>query len=195
VDTGATVAPASPPPVAGVAAAPAPISVAAVVPTRGIALRSAPDAQALGTVAAGTPLTPLARERGWVRVRVEGWVPERDVVAADTALRSPLSAADIRSDPAGTRGKVVRWEVEVLSLQKADPLRRDLAQDEPYLLARGPGKENAILYLAVPPSLVETARNLAARVLAHVTVTARVRNGRSEPVGVPILDILAIGEQ
>ena len=127
--------------------------------------------------------------------RIEGWVPERDVVPADSTLRTPLSAADLRADPAGTRGKVVRWEVELLSLQTADPLRRDFAEDEPYLLARGPGSENAIVYLAVPPSLVATARALASRTVSHATVIARVRNGRSEPLGVPILDLLSLARQ
>ena len=132
-------------------------------------------------------VTPLGRERGWVRVRVEGWVKAEDMVPADSSLRAALSAADLRADPEGTRGRLVRWTVQVIKLQRADPLRKGLALDEPYLLARGPGDENALLYLAVPPSLLELAKSLAP--LDEVLVTARVRNGRSEPVGVPILDL------
>ena len=171
------------------------MSTAPLVAPKGTTLRSAPDARAVGTLQSGATVTPLARERGWVRVRIEAWVPERDVVPADSTLRASLSAADLRADPGGTRGKVVRWEVELLSLQTADPLRRDFAEDEPYLLARGPGTENAIVYLAVPPSLVATARALAARSVSHATVIARVRNGRSEPLGVPILDLLSLARQ
>jgi len=171
------------------------VSAATVVAPKGTALRTAPDASGIATIQPGATMTPLARERGWVRVRIEGWVPERDLVPADSALRTPLSAADLRADPAGTRGKVVRWVVEVLALQTADPLRRDFAQDEPYLLARGPGTENAIIYLAVPPSLLASARAIAARTTAHAVVTARVRNGHSEPLGVPILDLLSLARQ
>jgi hypothetical protein len=138
-------------------------------------------------------MTPLARERGWVRVRVEGWVLERDATAADSLLRAELSAADLRADPEGTRGRMVRWDVQVLAFQTADPLRRDMAPDEPYLLARGPGTENALLYLAIPPSLVPTARAVPS--LTSVTVTARVRSGRSEPVGVPILDLQSLARR
>ena len=158
-----------------------------------VPLRAAPDGGTLATLETGTPLTPLARERGWIRVRVEGWVPEGAVTAADTALRASLSAADLRADPAGTRGKLVRWNVQVLALQTADPLRPDLAPDEPYLLARGPGSENALLYLAVPPSLLNVARQIPA--LSEVTITARVRTGRSEPVGVPVLDLLVLARR
>jgi hypothetical protein len=171
------------------------IDAAPVVTPKGTTLRTAPDARPVAVLQSGATMTPLARERGWVRVRVEGWVLARDVVPADSTLRTPLSAADLRADPAGTRGKVVRWEVEVLSLQTADPLRRDFAEDEPYLLARGPGSENAIIYLAVPPSLLATAKALAARTTPHAIVTARVRNGKSEPLGVPILDLLSLARQ
>lgn len=165
----------------------------AMTPVRALTLRDSPEGErhvAQVPAGRGSVVRPLARDRGWVRIRVEGWVPESDLAPADSAQRVPLSAADLRADPRGARGKVVRWDVEVLALQVADPLRRDLAVDEPYLLARGPGTETALLYLAVPPSLLNAARALPA--LTPITVTARVRNGRSEPVGIPILDLQSI---
>ena len=161
-----------------------------LMPTANVALRSAPDARALATIAPGANLIPLARERGWVRVRLEGWVPEKDVTPADTAIRTGVSAADLRSDPQGSRGKVVRWSVQILATQKADALRRDLNPDETYLLARGPYEENALLYLVVPPSLMSAVKSIPE--LSQAMITARVRIGRSELVGVPILDILTI---
>jgi hypothetical protein len=130
-----------------------------------------------------------------VQVRIEGWVPEADVIPADSTLRSDLSAADLRADREGTKGRLVRWDVQVLALQTADPLRRGLRPDEPYLLARGPDRENALLYLAVPQALLATVRPIAAGAPVPVTITARVRDGRSEPVGVPILDIVSISRR
>lgn len=169
------------------ASAPALGSTVDLVASRTAALATHPEGARVGTLGPGARVTPLARERGWVRVRVEGWVREDDMVPADSSLRAALSAADIRADPEGTRGRLVRWTVQVIKLQRADPLRKGLAPDEPYLLARGPADENALLYLAVPPSLLETASALSP--LDEVLVTARVRIGRSEPVGVPILDL------
>jgi len=171
-------------------AAAATIADSALVPTANVALRAAPDAKALATVAQGTTLTPLARDRGWVRVRLEGWVPESELAPADTSIRTSVSAADLRADPVGTRGKLVRWSVQILATQKADVLRKDLAPDETYLLARGPYEENALLYLVVPPSLLVTAKSIPE--LSQAMVTARVRTGRSDLVGVPILDLLTI---
>ena len=162
----------------------------ALSPTANLALRSAPDARAVATVAPGATLVPLARERGWVRVRLEGWVPERDVVPTDTMVRTGVSAADLRADPVGSRGKTVRWSVQILATQKADALRRDLSPDETYLLARGPYEENALLYLVVPPSLLATAKAIPE--LTQAMITARVRTGRSDLVGVPILDLVTI---
>ncbi|MBA4072744.1 MAG: hypothetical protein C0497_13040 [Gemmatimonas sp.] len=155
--------------------------------------RNAPNGLIVGQIGAGSYVMPLARSRGWVRVRSEVWVPERDVVPADASYGAGLSAADLRADPEGTRGKTVRWEVQILALQYADPLRRDLAQDEPYFLAKGPGAEDQLLYLAVPPLLLAEARSTQA--LTRLLVTARVRTGRSQPVGIPILDILSFARQ
>ena len=166
------------------------IADSALVPTANIPLRAAPDAKPLATVAQGTTLTPLARDRGWVRVRLEGWVPEGDLAPADTSIRTGVSAADLRADPVGTRGKLVRWRVQILATQKADVLRKDLAPDETYLLARGPYEESALLYLVVPPSLLVTAKSIPE--LSQAMVTARVRTGKSDLVGVPILDLLTI---
>jgi hypothetical protein len=161
------------------------------------AIRTAPGADAapspeVGRLNRGSVVEVLARDRGWVRVRLEGWVRESDLTVADSALR-PLSPADIRSNPAGTQGKLVQWEVQAVALQFGDALRTGLNSGEPYLLALGPGPERALVYLAVPPALLTTAKNLPA--MAPAIVVARVRNGRSEPAGVPVLDLQSLTRQ
>lgn len=153
-------------------------------------LRAAPSGTALGQVEQGVTVEPIARERGWVKVRVEGWVAESLFVPTDTAFGATISAADLRLDPEGHRGRVVRWRVQVVGLQLADPLRRDMRPDEPFLLAMGPTGEDAVLYIAVPPSLLAEARAIPP--LTSVLLTARVRAGRSQPTGAPVLDLLSI---
>ena len=165
----------------------------ALTPVRALPLRDAPEGAESGTLSVGTVVTPLLRDRGWVKVQVEGWVREGDLVPADTALRGTLSAADLRADPEGTRGRLVHWDVEFLALRTADPLRKELKEGEPYILARGPGGENSLLYLAVPPSLLGDAGAL--QPLEPITVTARVRSGRSQPVGIPILDLVTLSRR
>jgi hypothetical protein len=160
------------------------------VATKPTVVRSAPDAgPTVGQVLKGGTVDVIARERDWVRVRLEGWVRESDLIAADTTLRQ-LSVADIRSNPAAAQGKLVRWEVEAVALRAADPLRTGLQQGEQYLLALGPGTEKSLVYIAVPPSMLAGVRSLPP--LAPIIVTARVRDGRSEPAGVPILDLESI---
>ncbi len=165
----------------------------ATIPLRPAAkaeFRTAPDGAVMGTVVTPGTVIPLARERGWVRVRMEGWIKESDLLPVDSSLRTQLSAADLRADPEGSKGKLIRWKVEVLAFQKADALRRDLQTGEPYLLARGPAGENAMLYLALPQSLVNDAKAIVP--LTVIQIIARVRTGRSAPTNVPILDVEAI---
>jgi hypothetical protein len=161
-------------------------------PIRSAPVTSATPTPAVGQLAKGATVDVIGRDREWVRVRLEGWVRESDLAVADSTLR-PLSAADVRSDPTGSQGKLVQWEVVAISLQTADALRTGLQPGEQYLLALGPGAEKTLVYLAVPESLLPTARTL--RPLAPIIVTARVRNGRSEPAGVPILDLQSISRR
>jgi hypothetical protein len=153
-------------------------------------LRSSPSGDERATVRTGTSVETLAHEGGWARVRIEGWVSERDLMVADSAADASLSAADLRAQPSAYRGKVVHWEVQIISLERADPLRKGLVPDEPYFLARGPAKENATLYIAIPPSMLDQVRGIPQ--LSNVIVTARVREGRSQPVGVPVLDLMSL---
>lgn len=156
-------------------------------------LRVAPDGPAIAVLDSNARVATLARERGWVRVQVEGWVRATELVPEDTTVLTAISAADLRAEPSKFQGVTVRWQVQKIALQTADPLRRDMAPNEPYLLARGPGAERSLLYLALPPSLVEQARRIEP--LATLIVVARVRAGRSEPAGVPLLDVQSIVER
>jgi hypothetical protein len=161
-----------------------------LTPVAQTGLAASPDGARIATLLPGARATVTGRDRGWVRVQVEGWAREADFSVADTSLHGTVSAADLRADPEGTAGRLVHWDIEVLAHQIADPLRKGLANHEPYLLAQGPAGENALLYLAIPPSLAATAAQIPD--LAKATVTARVRTGRSEPVGVPVLELVTI---
>ena len=174
------------------AASPAPATArdGALRASRALPLSLAPGTAAVGSLDSGAVVDPIVRDRGWVRVRVEAWVPESLLVPADSSYTAALTAADLRLDPERLRGRIVRWQVQVISLQTADGLRRALAPDERYLLAMGPAGENAMLYLAVPAALLEQSKAIAP--LTTVIVTARVRNGRSQPTGAPVLDLLSI---
>jgi hypothetical protein len=187
----------APPKAAAAALAPAeqaaPVIPGAMSASKATKLLEAPGGAAVGELAQGAIVQPLAHDHGWAKVRVEAWVPDGDLAPADSSLGSRLSAADLRADPDATRGKMVQWDVQVLSLQTADPLRPEMARDEPYLLAMGPGSEDALLYLAVPPSLLAQAKALPP--LTRVLITARVRSGHSEPVGIPILDLRSISKR
>lgn len=187
----------TPPPASAAPAAPPPQSTGTTPSTsnalradRVVEMRSAPGSEVIGRVEKGAVVEPVARDRGWVRVRVDAWVPESLLTPADSSYLSSLRAVDLRLDPTAYLGRTVRWEVQVVGLQNADPLRKGLRADEPYLLALGPTGENAVLYVAVPPALLPEVRGI--RTMSKALITATVRVGRSDPTGAPILDLRAI---
>ncbi len=169
------------------AAAPAP---AGALRARGrVPLQQGPGGASLGELTPGTVVIPQARERGWVKVQVDAWVPESLFVPTDSSFGANLTAADLRADPEGHKGKVVRWELQVVGMQLADPLRRDMQRDEPFLLTMGPVGENATVYVTVPQGLITEARAIPP--LSNVILTARVRTGKSNPTGAPILELIS----
>lgn len=158
--------------------------------TTDLDLAFAPGAGRVGTLDRDAVVEPTARTRGWVRVRVEAWVPESLLTPTDSTYSASIRAVDLRLDPNGYVGRTVRWTVQVVGLQNADPLRKGFRPDEPYLLALGPSGENAVLYFAVPPALLAEAKSI--RSMSKVILTGTVRTGRSDPTGAPILDLRAI---
>jgi hypothetical protein len=176
------------------AAAPAAPAAPAVlrVGSGPVSVLARPDGDTLATLAPGAGVQVLGRTGDWIRVRVEGWV--YGPAASDTAVRvadtGDLAPAQLRAEPARYRGALVRWQVQVVALRRAEKIRTDFQEGEPYLLARGAGGDRGFVYLAVPPQLLAQAQALAP--LSWATVVGRVRTGRSDLLGNPIVDLLDI---
>ena len=143
------------------------------------------------TIYSGSDLEVLGRKGEWTRVRLDGWVRDPSLVSPDSAgVESDLTAAELRQNPEKYRGRRVRWTVQFVALRRAEAIRTDFYEGEPFLLARPPGSSEGFVYLAVPPEILSEAQDLKA--LQSIEVLARVRTGSSSLMGVPILDLLAI---
>jgi len=156
-----------------------------------IHLRAAPDGDSLAAVAPGTSLTVVERRNRWARVRLEGWVLTSELTSPELdSLLVDVSAAALRANPDQYQGERVRWEVQFISLERAEAVRTDFFEGEPFILARAPDPAEGFVYLAVPSELVADVETLLP--LETIEVLAQVRTGRSALMGVPVLDLLAI---
>ena len=170
--------------------APTPIDSTRAQPVRMTTLFRAPDGPEAGTVATDTPLRVLSRNGEWTRVQFEGWVKGGDLQAAPAGVQVGVTAAELRAEPQRYVGQVLRWNLEFIAIQKADELRPDIPSGSSYVLARGPLPERGFVYIVVPDARLPALRALTP--LATMTITARVRNGRSRYLGNPIVDLISL---
>ena len=159
-----------------------------VVGSEAAGLLISPEGDTAAVLRSGTDVEVLARERGWTRVRLEGWVWEPSTLPPDSA-ESAFDVTDLRANPERFRGRRVEWTLRFVTLQRAEAIRTDFYEGEPYFLANPPGRTRDLVYVAVPPELLATVQQL--QDLQTVDVVARVRTGRSQ-TGVPILDLIAL---
>jgi hypothetical protein len=159
-------------------------------PVRVTTLYRAPDGPEAGTVTTDTPLRVLSRNGEWTRVQFEGWVKGGDLQAAPAGVLVGVTAAELRAEPQRYAGQVLRWNLEFIAIQKADELRPDIPTGATYVLARGPLPERGFVYIIVPDGRLPAFRALTP--LVTMTITARVRNGRSRYLGNPVVDLILL---
>jgi len=159
----------------------------------GATLLVAPDGDTLAHTVASAELAVVARQGNWARVRLEGWTwlpstesPGRQADAASAAL----SPAELTADPTGYRGRMVSWQLQFISVERAEKVRTDFYEGEPFLLTRFGGPEGPFVYVAVPPDRISDVGGLVP--LERITITGRVRAGASSLTGTPIIDLLTL---
>jgi hypothetical protein len=153
--------------------------------SRGVEMRNAPQGGVIAPLPAETPVRVLESRGGWTRVRVDGWVPSSSVRAGSLGEVGPDVVA---AAPPGTFiGRTVRWTLEHVALQQADPWRPDFEAGEWYDLARVPGVEGRYVYLALPERLVEEFRGMSP--FRTLRVEGTVRTGQSALTGTPIVEV------
>lgn len=159
---------------------------------RGRSVLNAPDGDTLARSAPGVEMQVVAREGNWVRVQLDGWVWSPEAVDSPEAS-SPAGVVTVESvvaEPARYRGRVVSWTLQFIALERAERVRTDFFEGEPYLLMRAGGAEGTFVYVAVPPERLEDVRGLTP--LERVRVVGRVRTGAAGLTGSPILDLVEI---
>ncbi len=155
----------------------------------GAAVLASPDGDTLATARAGTDLTVLARQGNWARVKVEGWVwlPPGDT-ASGRGEPTSVGPSEVARDPDAYRGRLVTWDLQFVSSERAEKVRTDFYDGEPFLLTRH--GEGLFVYVAVPPDRLDEVQGLVP--LERITVVGRIRVGASELTGSPIVDLVEL---
>jgi hypothetical protein len=157
---------------------------------------TAPDGDTLAVAAPSSEVEVLRREGSWVRVRAEGWMwlpagqqPD-GAVAEDVPSTAALEPADLRAAPDEHAGRVVQWDLQFISLERAEAVRTDFFEGEPFLLTRYGGPDGPFVYVAVPTDRLTEVDGLVP--LERISATGRVRTGASALTSAPIIDLIGL---
>lgn len=158
------------------------------VAAAGASILAGPDGDTLARARPGVDLQVLGREGNWARVRVEGWTwLPAGAAAGDTGVVE-VTPEQLSAEPERYGGRVVSWELQFLSLERAERIRTDFFEGEPFLLTRdGSGR---YVYVALQPERMAEARTLTP--LERIAVVGRVRVPASAFTGSPILDLMEL---
>jgi hypothetical protein len=160
---------------------------------RGSAVLAAPDGDTLGVARQGVELRVTGREGNWARVRMEGWVWLPSTGAAEGGLPSDVilrdvTPAGIARDPERYRGRLVTFTVQHISVERAEVIRTDFLEGEPFLLTRSVEADRTFVYLAIPDELLPDVMRL--QPLERLVIVGRVRAGAASLTGNPVLDLV-----
>jgi hypothetical protein len=160
----------------------------------GASILAAPDGDTLAVAAPSSDLQIVRREGNWARVRLEGWVwlPVGDEADEEAPTEAPtaLEPAVLRDSPEAYAGRVVAWSVQFISLERAESVRTDFFEGEPFLLTRFGGGDGPFVYVAVPNDRLPEVEGLLP--LERIEVTGRVRTGASSLTGAPIIELISL---
>jgi hypothetical protein len=154
-----------------------------------------PGGDTVGALVARAPARVLARTDGWARVLVEAWVHDDGLTPADDNVLEGITAAEVRGSGTAYVGKTLRWTVELIAVQVADELRKELPTGQRYMLVRGPLPEVGFVYVLLTDAQAVAVARL--QPLTRLTILGRVRTARSRYLGNPVLDLVefAVDEQ
>lgn len=118
------------------------------------------------------------------------WLPQVEDGDRDVAVRTDVTIESIMAEPDEYRGAVLQWDLQFISLERAEAIRSDFYETEPFLLTRIGEGEEGFVYVAIPPERLAEAQGLSP--LERIRVVGRVRTGAARPTGNPILELLSL---
>jgi hypothetical protein len=116
---------------------------------------------------------------------LEAWI---EPVGGEPAILTEVRAADLSREYDRFRGRIVEIRLQYISLERAEQVRTDFREGEPFLLTRSLVEDRSFVYVAVSSEHSEAVGSLTP--LESIRVLARVRAGAAAFTGSPILDLI-----
>jgi hypothetical protein len=149
-----------------------------------------PGGAIIGSVDSGANARMLARSSGWTRVQLDVWVPDSGLRVSDSRVLIGVSQAEVRANPARYLGQIVEWRLQFVAIQKADQLRPEIPEGQPYLLTRGPLPEPGFVYVIVSSAQINEFQAIPA--LKELTIRGTIKSVNTKYLPTPVLELVQV---
>lgn len=158
---------------------------------RDLPILDAPNGDTLFRALPRSALTVLAREGNWAKVTIDGWIwaPATSEELLDLPVIVDIEIRDLVQRREELQGRVLRWDLQFISIEDADEIRSDFFENEKFLVTKLVDSENDFIYVTVPLNLTKVVTFLSP--LEHIRVVGRLRTASEKLTEAPVLELIS----
>jgi hypothetical protein len=158
---------------------------------RDLPILDAPNGDTLFRARPRSALTVLAREGNWAKVTIDGWIwaPATSEELLDLPVIVDIEIRDLVQRREELQGRVLRWDLQFISIEDADEIRSDFFENEKFLVTKLVDSENDFIYVTVPLNLTKVVTFLSP--LEHIRVVGRLRTASEKLTEAPVLELIS----
>ncbi len=134
----------------------------------------------------------LARQGNWAQVSISGWLwaPEISEDVLDLPVLADLGIENLSERSDELEGRVLQWDLQFISIERANGIRSDFRENEPYMLTRLANTEDVFVYVTVSLGVLREVSLL--NPMEEIRVVGRLRTVSEQLTQAPILELISL---
>ena len=159
---------------------------------KGLAVLDGPNGDTLVRPQQPSRFEVLARQGNWAQISINGWLwaPETSEDMERLPVLVDVNIDDVSGRSDEFEGRFLQWDLQFVTIEKADRIRSDFYENENFLVTRLANTEDNFIYVAVSPEFFEEVSFL--NPMDEVRVVGRLRTASEKLTNAPILELISL---